>query len=86
MKIAVLFNCQGHGLAAALQAMLPDAEVDYFSLQQDAESAAIAAGLLAYDHVRSAPVGRACGPPSKRPPPASRSVSSANPSSARLTR
>lgn len=66
MKIAVLFNCQGHGLAAALQAMLPDAEVDYFSLQQDAESAAIAAGLLAYDHVISAPVGRAAGKLSNR--------------------
>jgi hypothetical protein len=61
MKIAVLFNCQGRGLSAALRAMLPDSEVDYFALAQGAERAAIAAALPDYDHVVSHPIGPAAG-------------------------
>jgi hypothetical protein len=61
MKIAVLFNCQGRGLTAALQAMLPDASVDYFAQSGGAERAAVAAALSQYDHVVSIPLGPLAG-------------------------
>ena len=66
MKIGILFNCQGQGIAAALQALLPGCTVTNFhvpSARADArQKADDLAALLACDHVISAPMGADMGP------------------------
>lgn len=59
MKIGILFNCQGHGIATALEHLIPGAEARGFHLRHAnaplAEQQEILAWLLTCDHVITAP-------------------------------
>ena len=62
LKIGVLFNCQGQGIAAALRAMLPACSVQWFHVPgaRDTKRARddMQAALLACDHIVTVPLGR----------------------------
>ena len=63
MKIGLLFNCQGQGIAAALEALLPGCTVTNY--QAPAAGACVPpddlAALLASDYIVSAPMGADAG-------------------------
>jgi hypothetical protein len=66
MKVGVLFNCQSDGVAAALRALLPGAEVINFTggtvRQSPERQAEVAAALHNCDHVISSGFDLRFGP------------------------
>jgi hypothetical protein len=66
VKIGILFNCHGQGIAAALRQMLPHAQIEFFLLQRVQADQALrestAAQLQECDHVISQGAARQWGP------------------------